>query len=388
MTKKMRELQAEILKFMSMAQAFMEGETKDVAKATSLLDEADELQKEFDALARLEKRAKAEVPEAPVMTKKETVFGFQVLNKLFSKKALTEAEKSALITGTSAQNGENYLLPEDVKLEINELRKTYISAKDIVTVVPTFALTGSENYESGVPSGLTSFSDGEEMGEETAPKFIQKTFTIGWHGKLIPISRILIGAERAGLMSYLNNWFVKNAILTENAAIFAKLKNGYGTAKAIDSWIALKHSVNVDLDPSCKTNGMIVTNQTGFAYLDIVLDQIGRPILQPNPANATETLFQGMPVIVFPDSQLANIDSTHAPVFYGDIRAGCKFIDYQNLEFAYSEHYGFGKNQNYMRVLEGFDVMSTDTSAYIYGSLKAPIELTGAPTESTGGKTS
>ncbi len=375
MTKKMRELQAEILKLASMAQAFMQGETKDVTKANSLLDEADELQKEFDTLERLEKSKKAKVPENPVIAQKEKADGFQVLNKLFSRKALSDIEKSALITGASAENGENYLLPEDVKLEINELRKTYMSAKDIVTVVPTWALTGSENYEAGVPSGLTSFSDGEEVPEETAPKFVQKTFTIGWHGKLIPISRILVGAEKAGLMSYLNNWFVKNAIITENSAIFNKLKSGYGTAKELSGWVALKHSINTDLDPSCKLNGMIVTNQTGFDYLDLELDNIGRPILQPNPIDATELRFQSLPIIVFPDSQLANLDDTHAPIFYGDTKAGCKFIDYQNLEFAYSEHYGFGKNTNYMRVLEGFDVMSTDTSAYIYGSLAAPSVL-------------
>ena len=58
-------------------------------------------------------------------------------------------------------------------------------------------------------------------------------------------------------------------------------------------------------------------------------------------------------------------------IFYGDTKAGCKFIEYQNLQFAYSEHYGFGKNQNYLRVIEGFDLMSADTSAYIYGSLTA-----------------
>ena len=371
----MRELQVEILKLASMAQAFMQGETKDVTKANSLLDEADELQKEFDTLERLEKSKKANVPEFPIIEKKEKADGFQVLNKLFSRKALSDIEKSALITGTSAENGENYLLPEDVKLEINELRKTYMSAKDIVTVVPTFALTGSENYEAGMPSGLTSFSDGEEVPEEKAPKFIQKTFTIGWHGKLIPISRILVGAEKAGLMSYLNNWFVKNAIITENAAIFDKLKTGYGTAKELSDWVALKHSINTDLDPSCKLNGLIVTNQTGFDFLDLELDNIGRPILQPNPLDATELRFQSLPIIVFPDSQLANIDDTHAPIFYGDVKAGCKFIDYQNLEFAYSEHYGFGKNTNYMRVLEGFDVMSTDVSAYIYGSLAAPSVL-------------
>ena len=52
-------------------------------------------------------------------------------------------------------------------------------------------------------------------------------------------------------------------------------------------------------------------------------------------------------------------------------KAGATFVEKQGLEFAVSEHYGFGKNQNYMRVIEGFDVMSTDTSAYIYGSFTA-----------------
>ena len=46
-------------------------------------------------------------------------------------------------------------------------------------------------------------------------------------------------------------------------------------------------------------------------------------------------------------------------------------MDYQELLLEVSEHYLFNKNQNCMRVTEGFDVVSTDTSAYIYGSLTA-----------------
>ena len=41
------------------------------------------------------------------------------------------------------------------------------------------------------------------------------------------------------------------------------------------------------------------------------------------------------------------------------------------LQFSMSEHYAFNKNQNVLRVIEGYDVMSTDTSAYIYGSFTA-----------------
>jgi HK97 family phage major capsid protein len=223
---------------------------------------------------------------------------------------------------------------------------------------------------------LGTLSDGEfeqvqSMLEESGVKFVLKKFTIGFKGKLIPVSRILLGAAKASLMNYLNRWFVKNAVISENAKIFSVLKSGYngGTPKALTGWKGLKKSINKDLDPSCKIDGVIVTNQSGWAYLDEEEDKNGRPILQPNPANATEKLFQNMVVHVFPDAQLPNIDETHAPVIYGSTKAGCTFVEHLNMEFAISEHVLFKKNQNCLRVIEGFDAMSTDTSAYIYGSL-------------------
>ena len=369
MNKRMRELQAQIKTLRDEAEQLITD--KDFDAACAKLDEIDALQKEYEVEARMFKANKDQVPEAPVVAEKAS--GFKILAKMLGKAKLTDTEKSALVTGTNAANGEEYLLPEDIKLEINELRKTYISARDIVTVEQTDALSGSVNYEAGAPAGLTSFDDGAEISEETAPKFVRKLFTIGFFGKLIPISRILLGAEKAGLMGYINRWFIKNAIITENAAIFAQLKAGYngGAPKAVKGWKALKKSINVDLDPSCLLDGHIVTNQSGFAALDAEEDADGKPVLQPNPAHATEKLFQGLPVKVFPDAQLPNIDATHFPMFYGSTKAGCTFVEYQALTFDISEHFLFNKNQNCLRVTEGFDVMEADTSAYIYGSFEA-----------------
>lgn len=375
MNKKMRELQDKIQQLHKDADSYMDGDNKDLTKAEELLDQADELQKEFDLCARKAKADKAtaqavadQMPEPTT----EKADGFKAMAKALNGQSMDEAEK-ALISGDSAENGENLLIPEDVKLEINELRKSYVSARSIVNVEPTSALTGSVNYENGAPAGLTEFEDGAAISEEGAPSFTRKSFKIKHFGKLIPISRILLGAEKAGLLGYINRWFIKNAVISENLAIFTALAQGYNdaTPKAIAGWKALKKSINVDLDPSCKVNGFIVTNQSGFAALDEEEDNNGRPILQQNPANPTEKTFQGLPVHVFPDAQLPNIDATHFPVFYGDVKAGATFVEHQALEFATSEHYGFNKNQNYMRVIEGFDVMSTDTSAYIYGSFSA-----------------
>lgn len=371
MNKRMRELQTLIQQKSAEAKGFTEGENKDIAKAQGLLDEVKELEKEFDVLADLEKREKGGVPADPQPTTK--VNGFSLIAKLMHRKALSDVEKTALISGTNSENGETYLVPDDVRAEINELRKTYISAKSLVNVTTTDALAGSETYEDGAPQGLTDFDDGDAIAEETGVKFVLKKFTIAWKGKLIPVSRILLGAAKASLMNYLNRWFVKNAVISENAKIFAVLKAGYngGTPKALNGWKALKRSINKDLDPSCKLSGVIATNQSGFAVLDEEEDKNGRPILQPDPTNPTRKLFQGLPIEVFPDAQLPNIDDTHFPVFYGDTKAGATFVEHQNLEFAISEHFLFNKNQNCLRVIEGFDVMSTDTGAYIYGSFTA-----------------
>ena len=375
MTKKMRELQAQIQQKASEAKGFMDGENKDLVKAEAILDEIDALQKEFDIEARMANTAKASVPddaEGQGAGAEKKADGFVAMAKKLNGQAMDDTEK-AMLAGDNATNGENYLIPEDVRLEINELRKTYISAKSIVNVETTDALTGSVNYEDGAPAGLTDFEDGDAIPDSDEPKFVRKTFKIQHKGKLIPISRILLGTEKAGLLGYINRWFLRSAVISENEKIFDTLKAGYngGTPKAVGGWKALKKSIAVDLDPSSRLNGIIATNQSGFAALDEEEDAIGRPILQANPANPTQKLFQGLPVHVFPDAQLPNIDGTHFPVFYGDTKAGATFVEKQALEFATSEHYGFNKNQNYMRVIEGFDVMSTDTSAYVYGSFTA-----------------
>jgi HK97 family phage major capsid protein len=376
MTKRMRELQAKMQELNTKAKGYMaEGEGRDLDKAKACFDQIDALQEEFDLEARAEKAAKAGIPDdakGKPAGEPEKASGLKAMTKLFKKQRLTDAEK-AMLSGDNAENGENLLIPEDVRAEINELRKTYVSARDIVTVETTDALAGSVNYEDGDPAELIDFTDGDEISASDEPKIVPKKFSISFKGALIPISRILLGSEKGGLLGYLNRWFVRKAILTENKKIFATLKAGYneGAPKAIAGWKGLKKSINVDLDPSVKLQGVIVTNQSGFAVLDEEEDNNGRPILQPNPANPTEKVFQGLVVKVFPDAQLPNIDATHYPVIYGATKAGATFVEHTGLEFNVSEHYLFGKNQNCMRVIEGFDVMSTDTSAYIYGSFTA-----------------
>lgn len=151
MNKKMRELQSQIADLQKEAEVYLNGEKKDLEAAKGALDKIDELRDEFELQERCDQVAKGSAnlkkPQTP------TVDSFKAFGKMISGRPL-EPEEKALITGTSAANGENYLIPEDVKTEINMLRKSYVSARDIVDVIRTSSLTGALNYECGTPPVL------------------------------------------------------------------------------------------------------------------------------------------------------------------------------------------------------------------------------------------
>lgn len=366
MNKKMREIKAQIEAKTNIVKGYMA--ENEIEKADVAMSEVESLQKAFEIEEKLFKAEMAEVEEntdAKVEEKSEKASGFKAIAKMLLKRNLDDNEKALIVDGA---NGENNLLPEDVKLEINELRKQYVSAKNLVTVETTDALSGSVNYENGAVNGLVDMTEGEEIDSNDAPKFARKQFSIKFMGKLIPISRILLGSEKAGLLAYINRWFVKNAIVSENAKIFETLK-AEKEVKAIVGLDALKTSINKDIDPACLVDGVIVTNQTGFATLDAETDGDGRGMLQANPAHPTQKMFQGLPIHVFSDAQLPNVGGK-APMFYGSLKAGATFVEHTALEFATSEHVFFGKNQNALRVVEGFDVMGTDKDAYVYATFE------------------
>lgn len=383
MNKKMKELLAQINAKVASAEALLEaGETE---KAAAAMDEADALQAQFDTEQRIYAAQKRQVPADPPPAKggaedeeEEKAFsGFALIAKCLRGQPFTEEElkaitptpevAKALLTGTNAANGESYLIPEDVDNTIRELRRKFVSAKDLVTVVPTSVLSGSFTWEDGAPVGLVSFDDGDDIPDSDEFGFKNVKFAISFKGAIIPISNILTAVEAAGLTAYLDRWFVKKAVISENSGIFAELANGKEVV-ALTGLGDLQTSLNLDLDPSCLIGAVIVTNQTGFDLMDREEDADGHKLLQPDPTKPTGKIFKGLPVKVYSNAQLPNVEGK-APVFYGDTKSGVYFIEFSYTYFAASAHAGFRKNQTLMRVIEGYDVIEADKGAYCYGLL-------------------
>lgn len=80
-------------------------------------------------------------------------------------------------------------------------------------------------------------------------------------------------------------WFARKQVLTENALLRSKLETLTATSIPAtgDAIAGLKSVLNKALDPAISLNAAILTNQDGFDYLDQLVDDMGRPMLQPIP---------------------------------------------------------------------------------------------------------
>ena len=304
--------------------------------------------------------------------------------KKFSNQPVTEDEKDILInnsmllpntTNPNGANGEAYILPQDIQTNINRRVREYRSFREVLGYYKTTAISGSfpvENLDS--ITGLIDFEDGTDGNDTYTPSFINVTFKLKEKAAFIKLSNTLLALTDNDLIAYIVEVFAKRAIITENSMAVTVLKTNK-TIKTLADWKKLKSSINKDLDPAALFQTVIVTNQDGFDYLDSQLDENGRPVMQPDISQPTVKRFMGYQVIVFSNALLPTVtrsSHTYAPVFYGDMKDGAKFVDLGVTAFDTSREAGYYSNTTVARLIEFVDVIQCDSSdkCYICGEVQ------------------
>ncbi|MBQ9598865.1 MAG: phage major capsid protein [Clostridia bacterium] len=364
------------------AQALLDENKIDEAKAKmqeiNALKDAIVMQEELEQLQKDEAAGKIteqENPEAKATAHQNANIIRAILKKV-TNQSLTEAENALLLpttTNTDGEHGEGYLLPQEVQTTIHEKIRAYNSIRDIIGYMPSGALTGSypiENFET--VSELVDFTDGTDGVDGDDISFTNIKYTLREKAAFVKISNTLLALSDTSLIEYVSRIFAKKAVVTENNMAITELKRGK-TAKKLTGWKDLKSSLNKDIDPGMYFDTCILTNQDGFDFLDSALDDTGRPVLQPDPTNATRKFFAGYPVYVFSNSMLPSV-SGKPPVFYGNLKEAANIIDLDGkIMFAASSEAGFWSNTTVARLIEFVDVEQNDSSdkCYIYGTLSA-----------------
>jgi HK97 family phage major capsid protein len=345
-----------------------EGKVEDAEKK---LEEVRALNKQIEIQMEIDKQEEEEVEEKIIKTetrdiKKNEIEVRDAFFKAISGKPLNVEERALVQTGDNTTGG--FLVPNDVQNQINVLKRQYLSAKDLLNVVTVQTPSGSFVVEdSGSLTMLVNFDEDNTGLAEQNPIFRNVEYTIDNYGAVTPISRSFLQDETANFMNYLSGLFARKAVRTENAEIFTELRVGK-TAVPVAGLGDLKRVVNIDLDPSLKAISVIAMNQDAYNYLDQLEDGMGRPLLQPNPSQATDYLMLGLPVYVFSNVEMPTVGEL-APMFVGALSAGCTFFDRDVYEVAVSSEAGFRQNQVVARVVERFDVKQTDADSYILAEI-------------------
>jgi HK97 family phage major capsid protein len=383
MDKREQELRQNVTDLKASAEQFMNDGKQDEAKA--------KIQEAKDAKAALDNYLEAknlsvpppEQPKGGIQEMKEEKKAPQAQYKeLFFKalrgKALSESEasvmqefKAALSENTGEDGG--YIVPEDISTAINELKNTVDSLEQYVTVEPVKTNKGQRTLERRADSTpfapLSEYGNPNAMAEINSPKFDRLPYEIEDYAGFLPVPNDLLADTDQALETYLRRWIAKKSKATRNSLILAALN---GLAKvAFSGYSDIKKTLNVDLDPAFSAVAAIYTNQDGFNHLDQLEDNDGRPLLQPDPTNATRKTLFGRPVVVLSNKTIATTAEGLAPFIIGDLKEAVVLFDRQQMSLDMTKEGGnaWRTNTTEFRAIEREDVKVWDSEAVVYGQI-------------------
>ena len=384
MNKKMRELLAKIQEKTVQAKAFMDGENKDVEKASQLMDEVDALQKEYETEKRVyeaEKATGAQSANTPVEPKGQEK-GAEEVDAVakFGRdaKAGFRLDKT-MNEGTGTEGG--YTVPEDIVTKIEEYRNAKASLLHLVTVIPVKTNKGQRTFKKrSQQTGFTKVGEGAKIGAKATPQFERIDYEIEKYAGYFPVTNEVLEDSDANLGNVLIEWIGDESRVTANKLILEQIATKEQTdLKDMDG---IKKVVNVTLGQAFKNTVKIVTNDDGLQYLDTLKDETGRYLLAPMPGDTmTMTLQVGasrIPVEVIPNVDMPS-DGTKVPMIIGDLKEGIVYWDRKRMNIKISDVAVVGDLNAYeedltlYRAIEREDVTPRDTEAFVNGYIDTAV---------------
>ena len=391
MSKEMRELLNKINAKKAEIKALVaDGKIED---ATSAKEELKDLQKSFDILADLDdddaQNAQQQAQQGTAQTAAGEKNGLAKQVKAFTnaikaawKKTDISPEDKEILNAMSEGSDEDggLTVPKDIKTKIKELRRSEDALETLVNVEHVTTNSGSRVIER--EADQTPFDNVDEAAEfpdVSTPQFENVDYKVKKKGGILKVTQELLSDTAENIMNYLKKWIAKKAKATRNFMIIAKIKEiCKGLEVTVTGLDNLKDIFNVMLDPAIALGAVVVTNQSGFNFLDKLKDEKGNYILQKDPTQATKKLLFGeYPVIKLSNKTLQNIDGK-APIICGDLKEAITIFDRETLTIDISNLAAgmWERDQTGIKVRERLDIQTVDADAVVMGL--ATVSTTGA----------
>lgn len=370
MTKKQRELQAQINTKLAEVKGLREAENPDAEAIKKGLDEVDDLQALYDLEERAELAGKKSVPTTPVVTPEA--------KKADGIKALADAARARfknMNEGTPADGG--YTVPEDILTRVNEFKQARFNLATLIDHETVTTNSGSRTYKSRAQhTGFAKVGEGGKIGKTAAPKFERQTYKIQKYAGFLPVTNELLDDSDAAIAQTIIEWLGEEGVATDNAEIIALVNSLEATPIAGINDIKKVITKTLAL---FRNTAKIITNSDGILYFDTLVDKDGKPLLSPDPTKPMEMYLsvgsRRIPLVEVPNEILPTAEGGKVPVWMGDLYEFMKKFDRKQLTISQSDVAVLGDFNAYeqdMTLFRGIlraDYKTKDASALVRGEL-------------------
>lgn len=294
--------------------------------------------------------------------------------------------KDALTSDTTAgdegEMGIGVTIPEDIRTDIKNLRRSDDNLEQYVNVEDVTTEKGSRNIEVDAESvPFDNVEEAADFPDMDEPKFKKISYAIKKKGGILKATAELFEDTAANIMAYINRWIAKKTKATRNAMILKVLDTmTAGKEVAISNIDSLKDIFNVSLDPAIASSSMIITNQNGYNFLDKLKDKDGKYILQSDPTQPTRMmLFGKYPIIKVKNNVIKSVTietGAKHPVYMGDLKEAITLFD-RNVMTIDMNDKGAGlweKDLTGIKVRDRFDVQPVDEAAVVKGFITELVD--------------
>ena len=373
MNKKMKEIMALIQSKIEEAKA-----VEDTEQKSALMDEIEDLQKQFETEKRLYEAEKMTgIASATPQTVDEGDDKAEKVDEDKSTKFVKAVKafiQKGLVEGVDENGG--YTVPEDISTKIEHYKDVDYDLGADIDVVTVTTNKGARTFQK--KGDVNTFVDIDENGEITeeieAPKFERLPYAIQDRAGFMPVSNDLVADSDSNIINIMTECIGKSYVATTNKKVLAKIAE-----KAQSDLVDLdgiKKALNVTLGQAYKSGAKIYTNDDGLNYLDTLKDENGRYLLNPDPtAPAKLTLRCGTNVLevkVLPNKVFKTVGGK-VPFVVGNLADYVRKYNRQHYSIKASDtatigsFNAFAQNMTLLRVICRDDYRVKDADSIVNG---------------------
>ena len=348
-------------------------------------EEMKDLQEKYDLLDEMEQEEGEGVKNQAAQGKVNEIKGKKsvvsaLVNALragFKKKPVAKEDMEVLDAMKEGSDEDGGLtVPADISTTIRTLRRSEDALETIVRTEHTTKVKGSRVYEVNADSIPFDTVDEESQFPDVATPVLKKVeYVIKKFGGILKATYELLEDSDENIISYLENWIARKVKATRNALIIKKLDemtDGFEIeATSVDD---LKNIFNVELDPALVAGSKVLTNQSGFNWLDKLKDKEGNYILQKDVTNPSRRLLFGTyPVVVMSNKTIKSGATGKVPIYCGNFEEAITLFDREKLTIGISTEAGdlWSKDQTGIKVRERLDCQIVDDMAVYKAEIPA-----------------